>query len=158
MISRKRQIAWILKYLPDAIAAGQKYTVPANVPLGIGAHESGWSTSPLAREHNNLHGIKARVGFRHFSTPRESFFECARLLGVSPQFASAREKIFAYEDEGHPSWEVERYWFSAIGAMYLKGRNMKEISNAKERAEVERWIESTTTIHRRILEARKLVI
>jgi flagellum-specific peptidoglycan hydrolase FlgJ len=52
------QQAFISQVAPGALAAQQKYGIPAAVTIAQAIDESGWGQSELAIQHNNLFGIK----------------------------------------------------------------------------------------------------
>ncbi|MGL4571749.1 MAG: glucosaminidase domain-containing protein [Clostridium sp.] len=58
----------------------EKYGVNAIFLMSISAEESGWGTSPLARTHNNIGGIKGNNGYRYFNNWAECLDYKARLL------------------------------------------------------------------------------
>lgn len=59
----------------QALQDGEEYTgINALFICAIIAHESGWGSSRLAREENNLGGITGRSGYRSFDT-REDCIE-----------------------------------------------------------------------------------
>jgi hypothetical protein len=58
-----------LEGLGQTFASGEKmYKVNGLFVAAIAAHESGWGSSRLARECNNLGGIKGGSGYRDFAT------------------------------------------------------------------------------------------
>lgn len=94
------QIAFVKACLPVAIAAGAAFNMPPSILLAQAALESGWGESHLAREANNFFGltgygcsneywhgqritVKAahyELMFRRYASPRDSFFDFARLI------------------------------------------------------------------------------
>jgi hypothetical protein len=58
-----------LEGLGRTLEAGEKlYQVNGLFVAAVAAHESGWGESHLAREQNNLGGIKGAEGYRDFDT------------------------------------------------------------------------------------------
>jgi len=55
----ERQKQFVLSILPQALSLQARKGVPASATVGMAIYESGWGQSALAREHNNLHGLKA---------------------------------------------------------------------------------------------------
>ena len=96
-----KKIFYLRRCRAAAEEAGRAFDMNPRVILAQGALESGWGTSCLATEHNNYFGIMGygasnawwhgeRVEletaggmvhyFRHYPSPRMSFFDFARLI------------------------------------------------------------------------------
>ena len=97
---------------PAALVSAKKNRIFPSVVLAQGILESGWGTSSLARNHNNLFGVKGKKGksstkvytiesvggkkvrrwayFRHFSSWSDSISYHGRLLGSSHYYAFAK--------------------------------------------------------------------
>ena len=74
---------------PALVAAEAETGVNAVLLAAICAHESGWGTSPLARDKNNLAGLGAYDGREYsagmaFATREESVMFLARLIARKP--------------------------------------------------------------------------
>lgn len=74
---------------PALVAAEAETGVNAVLLAAIIAHESGWGTSPLARDKNNLAGLGAYDGREYsagmsFATREESVMFLARLVARNP--------------------------------------------------------------------------
>lgn len=55
----EQQKQFVLSVLPQALSLQARKGIPASATVGMAIYESGWGQSALAREHNNLHGLKA---------------------------------------------------------------------------------------------------
>lgn len=90
---------YVVKYLPYAKAAGERFKMDPLIILSQGAHESAWGNSGLAKNSNNFFGITAggspnefwdgkiyqaqnqyKLKFRVYPTPQDSFYDFARLI------------------------------------------------------------------------------
>lgn len=112
----------------SALGQARANRVPVSVVLAQAVLESGWGRSVLARDYNNLFGIKAgrgpgvvlgtvdwrdgeRVGhqggFRTFATPNDSVAFHAALLGRDRRYAGARS-----------SWTDWRTYLGRISRIY----------------------------------------
>lgn len=55
----EKQKEFVLSLLPQALSLQARKGIPASATVGMAIYESGWGQSALAREHHNLHGLKA---------------------------------------------------------------------------------------------------
>lgn len=58
--------AYVQRMRPYAVDAGSRLGIPADVVLAQWAHETGYGSSSLARQHNNHGGIKASSGGKDY--------------------------------------------------------------------------------------------
>jgi flagellum-specific peptidoglycan hydrolase FlgJ len=70
----KSQQAFINQIAPGAIAAQQRYGVPASVTIAQAIDESGWGGSALAAQDHNLFGIKGTGPAGAVSLPTQEYF------------------------------------------------------------------------------------
>ena len=84
-----------------AIQAEEKYSVNSLFILSLAAHESGWGTSPLARNRNNLFGICAydtnTDAASYFSTRSECVDYFGRLISKE-YFAKGRKNLWSINE------------------------------------------------------------
>ena len=110
MATQLEKKAFFDKYKDWAIETQAKSGVPASITLAQAAIESGWGTSPLARDDNNFFGIQChnwsfgkcgiertdyyadgkpyKVRFRKYATPYDSFIDHADFLMKQPRYDS----------------------------------------------------------------------
>lgn len=96
-----KQEQFVVNYFPVAKLAGGYFLMDPLIILAQSAHETGWGTSILAREHNNFFGITAAgrpnaywngkiyqaknqyaLKFRSYKSPQDSFLDFGRLIGT----------------------------------------------------------------------------
>ena len=104
---------YVVKYLPFAKAAGERFNMDPFVILAQGAQESGWGTSSLSQNQNNFFGFTAggkpnefwdgqyyvaknkyQLKFRVYKSPQESFMDFARLIESKYKAAHAAGKDY----------------------------------------------------------------
>lgn len=145
---RRRFLAGILGAVIDA---GRRYRTPPSVALAQAVLESGWGRSRLAREHNNLFGMKAgrsaaavahvtieQVGggmapapasFRHYPSLRESVEHHARVMSTDRRYAGAAAL-----------WTDWRAWLRAVAPRYASDRGyVARVSRIVEQFDLDRW-------------------
>ncbi len=99
-----------------AIDTMRRYQIPASVTLGQAAMESGWATSTLAREGNNLFGIKCGPDwhgasmlrnddapnecFRVYPSVQDSFEDHAKFLHKYGRYSG----LFKLDPGDYESW------------------------------------------------------
>ena len=81
----KTQQAFINQIAPGALAAQQRYGVPASVTLAQAIDESGWGTSQLAANDYNLFGIKGSGPAGSVTLPTQEF-ENGQWVTIYAQF------------------------------------------------------------------------
>jgi Mannosyl-glycoprotein endo-beta-N-acetylglucosaminidase len=106
------QQAFINEIAPGAVAAQQRYGIPAAVTIAQAIDESGWGRSELATQDHNLFGIKGTgpagsvvrstqeyvngewvttsASFRSYHNVSESIADHTRLLATAPAYQQAR--------------------------------------------------------------------
>jgi lysozyme len=81
----KTQQAFINQIAPGALAAQQRYGVPASVTIAQAIDESGWGTSQLASNDYNLFGIKGSGPAGSVTLPTQEF-ENGQWVTIYAQF------------------------------------------------------------------------
>jgi flagellum-specific peptidoglycan hydrolase FlgJ len=81
------QRAFIAGLVPGAVAAQQKYGVPASVTIAQAIDESGWGQSSLAAQNHNLFGIKGAGPAGSVTLPTQEF-EGGAWVTTGAQFAA----------------------------------------------------------------------
>jgi flagellum-specific peptidoglycan hydrolase FlgJ len=81
----KTQQAFINQIAPGALAAQQRYGVPASVTIAQAIDESGWGTSQLATSDYNLFGIKGSGPAGSVTLPTQEF-ENGQWVTIYAQF------------------------------------------------------------------------
>jgi flagellum-specific peptidoglycan hydrolase FlgJ len=81
------QRAFIAGLVPGAVAAQQKYGVPASVTIAQAIDESGWGSSSLAAQYHNLFGIKGAGPAGSVTFPTQEF-EGGAWVTIDAQFAA----------------------------------------------------------------------
>jgi flagellum-specific peptidoglycan hydrolase FlgJ len=81
------QRAFIAGLVPGAVAAQQRYGVPASVTIAQAIDESGWGQSSLAAQNHNLFGIKGSGPAGSVTLPTQEF-EGAAWVTIDAQFAA----------------------------------------------------------------------
>jgi flagellum-specific peptidoglycan hydrolase FlgJ len=81
----KSQQAFINQIAPGALAAQQRYGVPASVTIAQAIDESGWGTSQLAASDYNLFGIKGGGPAGSVTLPTQEF-ENGQWVTIDAQF------------------------------------------------------------------------
>jgi flagellum-specific peptidoglycan hydrolase FlgJ len=81
------QRAFIAGLVPGAVAAHQKYGVPASVTIAQAIDESGWGQSSLAAQNHNLFGIKGTGPAGSVTLPSQEF-EGGAWVTIDAQFAA----------------------------------------------------------------------
>jgi hypothetical protein len=81
------QRAFIAAVAPGAVAAQQRYGVPASVTIAQAIDESGWGNSSLAAQYHNLFGIKGAGPAGSVILPTQEY-EGGRWVSTSAQFAA----------------------------------------------------------------------
>jgi flagellum-specific peptidoglycan hydrolase FlgJ len=81
------QRAFIAAVAPGAMAAQQKYGVPASVTIAQAINESGWGNSSLAVRYHNLFGIKGAGPAGSITLPTREY-EGGQWVSTSAQFAA----------------------------------------------------------------------
>ncbi|MEN6537604.1 MAG: glucosaminidase domain-containing protein [Bryobacteraceae bacterium] len=88
----------ILKRVPDlwlriAKALEVETDCPWQWQIAVAIHESAWGESHLAREHNNVFGIRGdggADGYQHFQSLVSGFKDFCRRWSSRPEYAEAR--------------------------------------------------------------------
>jgi hypothetical protein len=105
--------SFLVGLLPSVLQTAREYRVPPSITLAQAILESGWGRSGLARDANNLFGVKAggsdrkvrfntrehrrgrlratRRSFRTYDSVDEAIEHHARILGEDRRYAHARE-------------------------------------------------------------------
>ena len=91
------QQAFIAAVAPGAIAAEQRYGVPASVTIAQAIDESGWGRSLLAAKDNNLFGIKGS-GSAGSVTYQTSEYEGGRWITIDASFRAYHNIAESIED------------------------------------------------------------
>jgi flagellum-specific peptidoglycan hydrolase FlgJ len=81
------QQAFIAAVAPGAVAAQQKYGVPASVTIAQAIDESGWGQSSLAAQYHNLFGIKGAGQAGSVTLPTQEY-EGGAWVTIDAQFAA----------------------------------------------------------------------
>jgi len=145
------QGAFLTAILPQVLDSARKHQLPASVTLAQAVLESGWGRSRLAREHNNLFGVKAgasqaavtmatrehqdgeflriRSRFRSFDGMDQSIEHHAELLAGDRRYAAARDV-----------WSDWRSFLAKLAPTYATDpAYAKNIARLVERYELDRW-------------------
>jgi flagellum-specific peptidoglycan hydrolase FlgJ len=145
------QGAFLAAILPQVLRSSRAHQLPPSVALGQAVLESGWGRSRLARDHNNLFGVKAgrsdlavamsttehsggvaqRVDarFRTFDGLHQSIEHHARLLAEDRRYADARDHWVdwrAFLDELAPTYATDPAY-------------ARRVSQVVERYGLDRW-------------------
>jgi flagellum-specific peptidoglycan hydrolase FlgJ len=125
---------------PSVLLAARDSAVPPSVTLAQAILESGWGQSSLARDANNLFGVKARSDepsvrlsggsrYRAYGSWEESLRDHNSLLATSPRYAAAQ----AHLDD----WEA---FLRALAPVYASSHTyVRSISGLVERYRLDRW-------------------
>jgi flagellum-specific peptidoglycan hydrolase FlgJ len=81
------QRAFIAAVAPGAVAAQQRYGVPASVTIAQAIDESGWGQSSLAAAYHNLFGIKGAGPAGSVTLPTQEY-EGGAWVSIDAQFAA----------------------------------------------------------------------
>jgi flagellum-specific peptidoglycan hydrolase FlgJ len=81
------QRAFIAALVPGAVAAQQRYGVPASVTIAQAIDESGWGNSSLAAQYHNLFGIKGAGPAGSVTFPTQEF-QGGAWVTIDAQFAA----------------------------------------------------------------------
>jgi flagellum-specific peptidoglycan hydrolase FlgJ len=81
------QQAFINGVAPGAVAAQQKYGVPASVTIAQAINESGWGKSSLAARYHNLFGIKGSGPAGSVTLPTQEY-QGGQWVTIDAQFAA----------------------------------------------------------------------
>ncbi len=151
------QGSFLAAILPQVLQSARTHRLPPSVTLAQAVHESGWGRSRLARDHNNLFGVKASGAqsavvmptrehldgelrkvhsrFRSFEALGESIDEHARLLAGDRRYAPARA-----------SWTDWRGFLQRLAPRYATDpAYAQRIAHLVERYELDRWDELVRT-------------
>ncbi len=93
------QQAFIGEIAPGAVAAQQRYGVPAAVTIAQAIDESGWGQSSLAAKDHNLFGIKG-TGPAGSDTQPTQEYENGRLVARSASFRVYHSIAESIDDHG----------------------------------------------------------
>lgn len=113
----EKQKQFVLSLLPQALSLQARKGIPASATVGMAIYESGWGQSALAREHHNLHGLKAGstwngevvtmptvdLGVRQYAEFR-SFASPASGLEGFGEFLSSKRYQPAFEEKTGPAF------------------------------------------------------
>jgi len=125
---------------PSVLLASRDSAVPPSVTLAQAILESGWGRSSLARDANNLFGVKAQSHepsvrltggsrYRAYGSWEESLRDHNSLLTTSPRYAAAQ----AHLDD----WEA---FLRALAPVYASSHAyVRQISGLVERYRLDRW-------------------
>lgn len=145
------QGAFLAAILPQVLRSSQRHRLPPSVALAQAVLESGWGRSRLARDHNNLFGVKSggaaggvtmatqehrdgaearvRSRFRSFEGVDQSIEHHARLLGDDRRYAPAREH-----------WTDWRAFLGQLAPTYATDpAYARRVAQLVERYELDRW-------------------
>lgn len=139
--------AFLVDLAPAALLSAREVGLPPSVTLAQAIIESGWGRSRLARDYNNLFGVKASRGergvstttregrgwssarFRAYSDWSESLAHHQELLSESSRYASARAHAH--------SW---RPFLAHLAPIYATSRTYtREVGGLIERYDLDRW-------------------
>jgi flagellum-specific peptidoglycan hydrolase FlgJ len=81
------QRAFIAGLVPGAVAAQQRYGVPASVTIAQAINESGWGNSSLAAQYHNLFGIKGAGPAGSVTFPTQEY-QGGAWVTIDAQFAA----------------------------------------------------------------------
>jgi flagellum-specific peptidoglycan hydrolase FlgJ len=81
------QQAFIAAVAPGAVAAQQRYGVPASVTIAQAINESGWGKSSLAAQYHNLFGIKGGGPAGSVTLPTQEY-QGGQWISIDAQFAA----------------------------------------------------------------------
>lgn len=133
---------------PAALLSAREFGLPPSVTMAQAIIESGWGRSRLARDYNNLFGVKAGKGqrgvatttregrghwssarFRIYSDWEESLAHHQELLSESSHYASARAQAH--------DW---RPFLARLAPVYATSRTYSsQVGGIIERYELDRW-------------------
>lgn len=125
---------------PAVLVAARQSSVPPSVTLAQAILESGWGRSSLAREANNLFGVKAGSQDPYYRTSGGSRYRAYddwesslahhnALLSSSPRYAATRDCA--------DDWQ--RY-LKAMAPVYATSRTyVRQVSDLVERYGLQRW-------------------
>ncbi len=91
------QQAFISLIAPGAVAAQQRYGVPASVTIAQAIEESAWGQSSLAARYHNLFGIKGNGPAGSVTLPTQEY-ENGSWVTIDAQFASYRNDAQSIAD------------------------------------------------------------
>ena len=86
-LGTRNQQAFISLIAPGAVAAQQRYGVPASVTIAQAIEESAWGQSSLAARHHNLFGIKGSGPAGSVTLPTQEY-ENGSWVTIDAQFAA----------------------------------------------------------------------
>lgn len=128
------QGAFLRALAPAALMASRETGIPPSVTLAQAILESGWGKSGLARENNNLFGMKGRGpdssgGYRQYTSWEQSLLHHNALLAESARYAAARAHL--------GDW---RAFLRAMAPVYATSRTyVGQVSGLVERYGLDRW-------------------
>jgi flagellum-specific peptidoglycan hydrolase FlgJ len=113
----EQQKQFVLSLLPQALSLQARKGIPASASVGMAIYESGWGQSQLAKQHNNLHGLKAGaawsgesvtmptvdLGVRQFAEFRSFATPAGGLEGFG-EFLSSKRYQPAFEEKTGPAF------------------------------------------------------
>lgn len=111
------QKQFVLSLLPQALSLQARKGIPASATVGMAIYESGWGQSQLAKQHNNLHGLKAGaawsgksvtmptldLGVRQFAEFRSFATPAGGLEGFG-EFLSSKRYYPAFQEKTGPAF------------------------------------------------------
>lgn len=125
---------------PAVLATARQSSVPPSVTLAQAILESGWGRSGVAREANNLFGVKASPSEKGYSPSGGSRYRVYpdweaslahhnELLSTSPRYAASR----AYTDD----WQR---FLKSVAPIYATSRTyVRQVSDLVQRYRLHRW-------------------
>lgn len=149
--------AFLVAVTPRALEGAVEHCIPPSVTVGQAILESGWGRSGLARDHDNLFGVKAgaasgvelptvegagtatRARFRTYDGWDASIAHHQELLSTDPRYAEAREQ-----------WEHWPQFLEAVAPVYASDPEyVARVRTLVESYELDRWDAMVRRVARR---------
>ena len=136
---------------PAALISAKQNGIYPSVVLAQGILESGWGSSPLAKTHNNLFGMKGKKGFRSVEVNtfesvqgkvvrRKAFFRCFDSWGESIQYHGRLLGSSHYYAFAKPVAEDAKHYLQLIGPVYASQPGYAEyVGKIIDTYQLDRW-------------------
>ena len=143
---------------PAALISAKNNGIYPSVVLAQGILESGWGSSPLAKTHNNLFGMKGKKGFRSVEVNtlesiqgkvvrQKAYFRCFDSWGESIAYHGRLLGSSHYYQFAKPVAEDAKHYLRLIGPVYASQPGYAEYVGAIiDSYQLDRWDDMVLSI------------